>query len=127
VRSENSSGAITSNMLRGPTRRSYTNLFVTTPSAAMTVSTASSSGKAFVVTSARGKFSSPRGHASSVQKERACETASSISCRESASPNAGISGLNARFGPPWWLTPTQSAAGSLVEKLQSLKSGGTSG
>ena len=67
------------------------------------------------------------GQVSFAQKLRACETASSSSLRESASPNAGIRRLKARTGPPAWPTATPSAAGSLVAKLQSLKSGGTSG
>jgi hypothetical protein len=41
----------------------------------------------------------------------------------SASPKAGIIAAKARTGPPSWATANQSASGSRVAKLQSVKSG----
>ena len=64
------------------------------------VNTASFSGNAFSVKNARGKFSSPRGHAGSAQKPRRWPTSASISCSDSASPNAGIRRSSARIPPP---------------------------
>ena len=87
------------------------------------VTTASSSGKAFSVTSGLGRLSSPRGQAGLPQKPRTCCRAASISAGVSAPRKAGISLLKARAGPPSRMTASQSESGSRVANEQSVKSG----
>jgi hypothetical protein len=60
----------------------------------------SSSGNAFSVASAFGKFILPRGQAWSTQKVRTWSSAACISPRDNTAPNAGIICANARAGPP---------------------------
>ena len=64
------------------------------------VMTASSSGYAFSVNNARGRLSSPRGQRASVQNVRMCAMrGGDLVAGSSASPNAGISAVEAAHGP----------------------------
>jgi hypothetical protein len=91
------------------------------------VSTSSSSGNAFSVNRASGKFSSPRGQDRLRQKPRMYCSALISWLRLKASPNAAIIRLKPRAGPPSCAEAYQSSCGSRVAKLQSVKSGrGTS-
>src|SRR6185369_14014932 len=87
------------------------------------VMTISSSGKAFSVTKARGKLSSPRGQERSVQKLRRCCTAFLICSGVSASVNDGMISEKPLARPPRWIIEIQLISGSRVVELQSLKSG----
>ena len=85
--------------------------------------TASSSGNAFSVICARGKFNSPAGQRASVQNVRTCAITSWSVSAPRLAPCGGIRGEKPRTGPPSCATANQSASGSRLANAQSLKSG----
>src|SRR6266849_4776640 len=89
--------------------------------------TTSSSGYAFSVTSARGRFNSPRGQCGFRHNPRKYAITSSICSDVSASLNDGIMSENPRDGPPCRITSFQAVLGSGVVWSHAVKSGNVRG
>src|SRR4030095_445578 len=85
--------------------------------------THSSSGNAFSVKRASGKFNSPNGHEESVQSERRYSITLSICSNVSESAKDGMMGTHPLPGPPSWIVARQSKVDSRELPRQSEKSG----
>ena len=83
------------------------------------------SGNAFSVKIGRGKFMLPCGQPVSSQKPRMYSTKPCTCSGVSVSPNAGICDESPTAGPPSAIASSQSASGSAVAVLHSVKSSGT--